>query len=156
MKENLSKSIEELKRSEHLVYVSLKYTRTGEVFYNIIKRLMSSLEYLINAILVDAHESNLIDKIPKSPIKKADTVLALYKDDQKILRIVEQFRIFRTLLKSEYSTKNDFRRHLTAYFVLEDGVFEVNIDNITEMHEEIKALVFAVQKYLMEKSSADK
>jgi len=83
-------------------------------------------------------------------------VLALYKDDQKILRIVEQFRIFRTLLKSEYSTKNDFRRHLTAYFVLEDGVFEVNIDNITEMHEEIKALVFAVQKYLMEKSSADK
>ena len=37
----------ELKRVDHLIYVSLKYTRTVDVFKNIIKRLISTIDFIM-------------------------------------------------------------------------------------------------------------
>ena len=153
MKENLAKSIEELKRANHLVYVSLKYTRTGDILYNIIKRLSDSLEYLINAILIDTVNSKLIDEVPLSPIQKANTLAEIYKDNKTYERIVEIFKLLRQLLKSKYITKNDYRRHLTAYFTLPGKkIYEVDIDKITALYEELETIIKDTQREIIEKN----
>ena len=38
---------EELKRADHLLYVTLKYTRTADVIKNTIHRLLNAIDYAI-------------------------------------------------------------------------------------------------------------
>ena len=42
MIETLENAKEELKRVDHLIFVSLKYTRTVDVLLNVINRIISS------------------------------------------------------------------------------------------------------------------
>jgi hypothetical protein len=51
MKESLSEAFEELKRADHLIYVSLKYTRTVDVIKSIIERLINAYDDAIITLL---------------------------------------------------------------------------------------------------------
>ena len=50
MREKLEEAFEELKRVDHLIYVSLKYTRTTDVLKNVIDRMITTAECMMNAI----------------------------------------------------------------------------------------------------------
>ena len=41
---------EELKRADHMIYVTLKYTRTADVIHNILKRLINAFDVSIGKI----------------------------------------------------------------------------------------------------------
>ena len=58
---------EELKRADHLVYVSLKYTRTVDVLMNSLSRMIDAYDYLIGALLLYAKEEKSLQVIPSSP-----------------------------------------------------------------------------------------
>ena len=47
MNESLIEAREELKRLEHIIYVSLKYTRTVDVILNALKRMVSTYDFII-------------------------------------------------------------------------------------------------------------
>ncbi len=84
MNEYLFEANEELKRADHLVFVSLKYTRTVDVIKNIINRLISVYELSINALLANLQEKKRIEKIPETPLAKAELVKKAFANDQKI------------------------------------------------------------------------
>ena len=47
--ESLDNAKEELKRVDHLIYVSLKYTRTVDVIKSIIERMINAFDFSIRA-----------------------------------------------------------------------------------------------------------
>ena len=49
--DNIDNAEEEIKRADHLVYVSLKYTRTCDIMKNSIKRMISAYELMIKEYL---------------------------------------------------------------------------------------------------------
>ena len=51
MEEEIISPEEELKRADHLVYVSLKYTRTCDIMKNAMKRLINAFEMSMHAYL---------------------------------------------------------------------------------------------------------
>ena len=51
MEEEIISPEEELKRADHLVYVSLKYTRTCDIMKNAIKRLIAAFQLVIHKFL---------------------------------------------------------------------------------------------------------
>ena len=63
--EILLEAREELKRLEHIIYVSLKYTKTVDMMRNGIDRMISTMYYLREYLLCLAYEKNLIENIPK-------------------------------------------------------------------------------------------
>ena len=54
MNEFLAEAREELKRVEHIIYVSLKYTRTVDVLRNALNRLVSLFDFLIEVLVEHA------------------------------------------------------------------------------------------------------
>lgn len=66
MKESLDKAVEELKRIDHLVFVSLKYTRTADVLKSIIQRMINTFSFGFKALLIYAKEQKLIQNILKT------------------------------------------------------------------------------------------
>ena len=45
--ENIENAVSQLKRADHLLYVTLKYTRTVDVIKSIIKRLISAFDFAV-------------------------------------------------------------------------------------------------------------
>lgn len=139
MREFLIEANEELKRADHLIYVSLKYTRTVDVIRSIIERFINSCDKLLTGLLEIEKERGKIGIVPVAPRMKTENILKLYPDNVELINYIEWYLLLRRLSKAKYSASQEFRRHVTMTSMLEDGsTFEVDIDKIYEYYEVAK------------------
>lgn len=129
----LQQSIQELKRVEHLVYVSLKYTRTVDVLLNIINRMIDGYEEMWNAYLAALVHEGKIPSIPTQPVVRAQIIKDNY-DDEEILENVNIYILMRKLHRSNPEREQEFRRHVAMRTIIEGREEIVNIDIITQHH----------------------
>ena len=130
MNENLVEAREELKRLEHIIYVSLKYTRTVDVINNALNRMVSTYDFVVDAFLEKAMEDKKLDSVPKSPALKAKKLAELYPDDPLVQKNLHFYFSLRNILKSAYLKRQEFRRHVTLIVAMEDSTVEVEIDTL--------------------------
>jgi len=130
MDEYIYEAREELKRVEHIIYVSLKYTRTTDVIRNAVLRLVSFFDMMIDAFMIDAQEKGLIDKIPKSPALKANELAERYADNEQLQKYLCFYFFLKDLLKRDYLKINEYRRHVGMVFDLENCSTVINIDSL--------------------------
>lgn len=130
MNEYLLEAREELKRLEHIIYVSLKYTRTVDVINNALNRMVSTYDFVVEAFLEKALEDKILDSMPKSPALKAKKLAELYPDDPLIQKNLHFYFSLRNILKSACQKRQEFRRHVTLIVALEDSTVEVEIDTL--------------------------
>jgi hypothetical protein len=148
MNENLDNAKEELKRADHLIFVSLKYTRTCDVIKHIIDRLINTIDFTFTALLEDLKEKNKIKEVPNAPIPKANLVKSLFKDDALIQDFSSLFILLRKISKANFSRSCEFRRHVTMTVVVDDETFAIDIDKITEYFKKTKELFAHVSELL--------
>ena len=130
MNELLLDAREELKRLKHIIYVTLKYTRTVDVLVNALQRLVAIYDLIIEAMLEKAKEDKLISVLPKSPALRATTLGELYPEDMELKRYMTFYAFIKTLLKLPYQKREEFRRHVTLVVNLEHSTAEIDIDNL--------------------------
>ncbi len=135
MMESLDDAREELKRVDHLIYVSLKYTRTIDVFLNAINRMIEAYDAMFTALLKHAVEQKKIVEVPKSPIEKGNTVKELYAEDKQTIDNVELFFLLRKIHKAPNQTREqEYRRHVTMRTIVDGREELVNIDIMTSYY----------------------
>ncbi|MBR9693203.1 hypothetical protein GOV07_04740 [Candidatus Woesearchaeota archaeon] len=136
MMQSLHSAVEELKRVDHQIYVSLKYTRTVDVIQNILNRMVDGYSYLIDALLKHAaKEKKVPDEIPGSAIEKADLLKETYPDDTVIQDNIELYLLLRKLLRAKnVEREQEYRRHVTMKTIIEGREEIVNIDIITNYY----------------------
>lgn len=132
MNEYLLEAGEELKRLEHIIYVSLKYTRTVDVLINALHRLVSIYDLIIEAFLEKAKEEKLIASLPKSPALRATRLLELHPEDKELGKYLTFYSFLKTVLKLPYSRREEYRRHVTLVVELDKCTVEIDIDNLTD------------------------
>jgi len=66
--------IKEKTSADHLLYVSMKYTKTCDVIMNLILRWRKMIETSIDATLEHAYENKKIPQVPTSPVGKIDEI----------------------------------------------------------------------------------
>ena len=131
MNEFLEEADEELKRLDHIIYVSLKYTRTVDVLRNALHRLISTYDFIIEALLEHAKENGKIDSIPKSPSLRTHLILETYPEDKDLLSQMNFYLFLRELIKAEYTKREEYRRHVTMIAPLHGNrTAEIKIDNL--------------------------
>jgi hypothetical protein len=148
MKESLENAKEELKRIDHLVYVTLKYTRTVDVLASVVERMNNSYEQVISALLKYALKNKMTDKIPDIPLLKAQAVKEIFK--QKLIQDnIETYLVFRKILRGSYDSKNEYRRHVEMTAIVDNKIVDVNIDNITEKYHSLRKFIEFVEKLIL-------
>ena len=149
MNEYLLEAREELKRLEHILYVSLKYSRTVDVLTNALNRLVSIYDFIIEAFMEKAKEEGVIDSIPKSPALMARRVGEIYPDDEELHKYLDFYAFLKTILKLPYERRQEFRRHVTRITKLEKHTSEICIDNLMNCEKFIhKFFNYAREKIL--------
>lgn len=157
MKDAIKNAKLELGRADHLVLVSLKYTRTVDIFRNAIARMISAYEWMISALIkclekrfkngVDQEHKDLsdlgdIDLNKLTPIEKAKLIIKHFKDDE-VKKNISLYLNLRKILTTSYQALNEYRRYVTMKTFVENKEVNIDIDTINEY-------------YLMEKQFLEK
>ncbi len=147
MEESLSNAREELKRVDHLIYVSLKYTRTCDIFKSIIQRLIDSLDNTLLAILKKFEDEKKIYEIPSQPGVRCSTIRE-HMTDEKVDELIEFYLLLRQINRAEFTRFREFRRHVTMTVNLAGEELEITIDRITEYYKRTREYIEHVDKTL--------
>jgi len=131
--ESLNDAKEELKRVDHLIYVSLKYTRTVDVLLNIINRMIDFYDFVMEAILRYAVEKEKVENIPSAPRERGDLIKEIF-EDEVIRDNINLYFLLRKLHKSNPEKEQEYRRHVTMTSYIENKKVIVNIDIISEYY----------------------
>jgi hypothetical protein len=145
MNEHLEEAKEELKRADHLIFVSLKYTRTCDVLKHIIERLINCIDFSFTGLLEHMKEQGKVEEVPKAPIPKANLIKKLFPDDEFLPEFADFFMRLRKISKADFTRACEFRRHVTMTVVVNEEVIKVDIDNITEYFKRAKEFFAHVQ-----------
>ena len=140
--ENMHDAISELKRADHSIAVSLKYTRTVDVIKSIIERLINTISFVFETLIDRAIEEGKIEKTPLVARQKTELIRKLYPEDKFLKEIIDFYFTLRKILKSKFSRRQEFRRHVTMTADLEEGKqIEVTIDIITDYFNKVRELI---------------
>jgi hypothetical protein len=144
----LHDAVEEFKRVDHLIYVSLKYTRTVDVIINILNRMVDGYSFLVDALLKHAEDQKLWKgEAPGSAIEKAELVKRLFKEDHEIVDNIELYLLLRKMLRAKsVERENEYRRHVTMKTIIEGREEIVNIDIITNYYLFQREFLQKIQK----------
>lgn len=146
MKEALNNAKEELKRVDHLFYVSLKYTRTADMMRHMVERLINAFSFGIESLLKCAKEQRKIDEIPTNPRMSAELLMKTFPDEE----ITEHMNLYlklRKVIRADYTKREEFRRHVTMTCTIDNGeIVEINIDILKEHYEAAKKFVDYVER----------
>jgi len=155
MKESFDLAVQELKRVEHLFWVSLKYTRTVDVIKNVIERLINCIGYGLEALLKYAKEKKLITSIPTNAGLRCDLLKKTFADNVEVIEYINFYLRLRNLSRAEYTKREEFRRHVTMIAVIDKGeIVNVDIDTLKEYYEKIKNFVAFVKGMINEEKES--
>ena len=139
--ERLENAYEELKRVDHLIYVSLKYTRTCDVLKNTVSRLIACLDFIFDCYLQKAEEQHKIFEIPQSPMIKAMEFKKLFQEDKQIEQMVNMYILLRKINRAEYKKSNEFRRYVTMHMTIDEKEVNLDIDTISQYYKDTKGYI---------------
>jgi len=144
--EEQAEEFEELKRADHLLFVSLKYTKTIDVIKNIIRRLINAYDYAIIRALTKLKEKNKIKDIPLSPISRAEVLRDLTKKKIEMLDFLELYFSLKNIDRAEYTKKEEYRKNVTLTVMQDDEVIAINIPKLHEFYKKTKEFVNYVKE----------
>jgi len=151
MKESFDDAIQELKRVDHLFWVSLKYTRTVDVIKHVIERLINCIGFGLEALLKYAKEKKLIANIPTNAGLRCDLLKKTFPDNAELIDYINFYLRLRKLDKAEYKKREEFRRHVAMIATIDKGeLVEVNIDILKEYYEKTRIFIAFVKRIINE------
>jgi hypothetical protein len=103
----------------------------------------------MNVLYIKAVEEKKIDSIPDSPVAKATRLKKLY-EDEIIIENMNTYLLFRRLIRSEYSKRNEYRRYVTMIANDNGTIVEIDIDSITEYFDRLRLLFNHVKTLVTE------
>ena len=149
MNESLDESKNELKRVDHLIYVSLKYTRTVDVIKSIIDRMITSFDFGFIAILEKVQRRRKTLEIPTQPRKRCDLLREIFPEDKELMDYVDFYLLLRDLSQAKYTRREEYRRHVTMIADLgQEEPYEVNIDILYEWNEKMIVFITYLERTL--------
>jgi hypothetical protein len=157
--EYLNDAKKQLKRLDHSVYVSLKYTRTVDVLRSIITRMIDTLTPLLDTLLTKAKEDGKITDIPKNIPLKCKKIRQTYSDHEKIDEINEMLDFLMFLRKvrrnEDYESINEYRRHVALITEVDGQEVEINLDITHENYDKTKHYIDLVEEVVFGKKEED-
>ena len=136
---------DELKRADHLIYVSLKYTRTCDIILNIFKRLINAFDFAILASLEKGKKEKKVSVIPESKTLRAEMLSRLKRKHKPYIQL---YFMMKKVEASDFDRREEYRKHVTmiCHFGPERNM-EIDVPKVMEYFEKTKEFVAIVKEY---------
>lgn len=137
---------EELKRADHSIYVSLKYTRTVDIIKNIIKRLINAYDFAILEMLYYLKEKKKISDVP-SVSKKRAAFLAFSHSPFK--KDIDFYFFLREIDAAHFTKREEYRKNVALITQVNGKPIEVDIETVKGYFDRTVTFVDAVHALVL-------
>ena len=141
--------IQEKISADHLLYVSLKYTKTCDVIINLLIRWRKMIETSINEILKHAKKKKKIPSIPDNPVGKIETIQKLFKKDANFLGVIEMYEMFRKIEELRKERIGEFRKNVTLKVFYRGEEISINLEKLKIYAESLEKFISTTKKFLL-------
>ncbi len=148
MSETLEKIIKEKISADHLLYVSMKYTKTGDVIINLIKRWKIMMDYAFDALLEKSKKKKLIKKIPEAPRLKTDLVRTIFKKNHEVIAALNEYELFKLIDVLQKTKENEFRKGVCLLVIYKKEEVRINLEKLKEYSEILERFINFVKLFL--------
>ena len=147
----MDKIIQEKISADHLLYVSLKYTKTCDVIFNLILRWRKMIETAIDEILKHAKKKKKISSIPTNPIKKIDTIKKLFRKNSEFLETITMYEMFRKIEDLRKERIGEFRKNVTLKVFYQGQEININLEKLKEYASNLEKFISTTKQFLSSK-----
>jgi len=141
--------IQEKISADHLLYVSLKYTKTCDVIVNLILRWKKMIETSIDAILRHAKKKKKIKMIPENPIGKTEEMKKLFKKDKEFLEVIDMYEMFRKIKELRKERIGEFRKNVTLKVFYRGEEISINLEMLKIYADRLEKFISKTKQFLL-------
>ncbi len=141
--------IQEKISADHLLYVSLKYTKTCDVIINLILRWRKMIETSINEILKHAKKKKKISSISSNPVGKIEQIRKLFKKDKEFLEVISMYEMFRKIEELRKERIGEFRKNVTLKVLYLGKEININLEQLKIYAEKLEKFISTTKQFLL-------
>ncbi|MFH1248699.1 MAG: hypothetical protein V1660_00945 [archaeon] len=142
-------NIEKEKRAaEHLLYVSLKYTKTCDVIMNLMLRWQSMIEASIDSILEKAKKKKMISSIPVAPRAKVNVLYEAFKKEEVIVKTLDLYMFFKKINQCAHTREAEFRKNVALRVTENENTTVINMEKLKEWEGLLERFLSFVRQFI--------
>ncbi len=141
----MEKIIKEKISADHLLYVSLKYTKTCDVIINLLLRWKIMIELGIEKLIEKAKKAKKWKPVSDAPRAKLVQLMEVYKNDPMVSRTLELYELFRDIEKLEKVRENEFRKGVNLKVNYKGETININLDALKEYSQLLEKFISALK-----------
>lgn len=145
----LEEIIKEKTSADHLLYVSLKYTKTCDVIINLIRRWQIMMEVSFQALLEKARKKRMLSRVPTIPRQRIEKLKKLFRKQEAIIQTIDLYDFFRRIEDLERIRENEFRKNVTLRIIDRGNEIEINLDKLKEYQQLLERFISDVKQFLI-------
>lgn len=140
--------IQEKISADHLLYVSLKYTKTCDVIMNLLLRWRKMIETSVEAILKHAKKKKKISKVPGNPLGKIEAIKRLFKKDKDFLKVIELYEMLRKAEGLRKERIGEFRKNVTLKIFYQGKEIAINLEQLKIYADLLERFISTTKQFL--------
>jgi hypothetical protein len=142
--------IQEKISADHLLYVSLKYTKTCDVIMNLLLRWRKMIDTCINEILKKAKKAKKIEEISENAVGKIKQIKEIFSKDKNFIEVIDFFMMLRKLENLKTERIGEFRKNVALKIQFRGQEINVNLEQLKIYAEMIEKFIKTTKQYLTE------
>ena len=133
--------IKEKISADHLLYVSLKYTKTCDVILNLLSRWKNMIEKGMDRLEEKEKKEKKWKPIPEAPRAKVIQLKRIYAAKKEIIEAIELYELFRDIEKLEKIRENEFRKGVNLRVTYRDKILNINLLQLKEYSDILERFI---------------
>lgn len=154
MSEILEQLMKEKTSADHLMYVSMKYTKTCDVMINLLKRWKIMIDYSFDGLLEVGKKKKLKGipkKLPTAPKLKVDLIKEVFADTPEVMDAVKEYEMFKLIDVLKKTKAGEFRKGVCLTVLYKGEEIRVDLDKLKEYTAILETFINYTKQFLTEK-----
>lgn len=133
--------IKEKISADHLLYVSLKYTKTCDVIVNLLLRWKVMIEMAMEELIKRAKKNKKWKPVADAPRAKHIQLKKIYDKEPVVAQTLELYELFRDIEKLDKTRENEFRKGVNLKVNYQDKIVNINLDKLKEYSDLLEKFI---------------
>ena len=133
--------IKEKISADHLLYVSLKYTKTCDVIINLLLRWKIMIEMTMDVLADKAKKKKKWKPVPNAPLAKLVQLKKIYAKESEVMDALKLYEFFKDIEKLDKIRENEFRKGVNLKVTFKGDVVNVNLDKLKEYSDKLERFI---------------
>lgn len=154
MSEILEQIMKEKTSADHLMYVSMKYTKTCDVMINLLKRWKIMMDFAFDGLLEVAKKKKLKGmpkKLPTAPKLKIDLIKEIFVDVPEVMDAVKEYEMFKLVDILKKTKVGEFRKGVCLTLTYKGEEVRVDLDKLKEYTAILETFINYTKLFLTQK-----